>query len=476
MSVDDGGSDAVAMRRNGEAKIDVGDAREGRRSGPTKISPDEARRAVELAEAVLRKRFDGSLNSQDCEELASEACLQMLVAAKRGAEVKSSTTYTCSIAIRLAARSVASDGDRRALLWDPDAAEQVFIDQERDPERRLLARADLARLLEGLEQLAPAERLVWELHVVEGRSAAAVARRLGCHRRTVYKRFGALTAKLSAAIDAPGLSAKTRELLSGYVDGRATALERRRAERLIAGEPIAKAYVSELRRLHDAASAVIPIAGAIDQVGDISIAERLGAVAARAKERLFGGGEADGLEVVATHAAAFGGARGAGAAGAGVLAKVGLAGGAGKAALACLSGATAATVCVAAGVLPAPGLPGLGGSDKEQAETQTLNEQSVEADPAPVAPNLPTQVGNEASQVEAQASPAPAPQQQGPTEDSPEPAEPVDPLAPSAPPVEREFGVASAAAPLPASDGSSSSGSSDGGGASGSVVRQEFGP
>jgi RNA polymerase sigma factor (sigma-70 family) len=269
-------------------------------------------------------------------------------------------------------------------------------------------------------------------------------------------------------------------VLQAYAAGVADDEQRRQAEHHLAHCHQCTDYVGKLNtHLHEIGSSVA-WTGVADAVGGdrVSVADRMGEVADRAKESALGVIGRGGSEPAesAAQVAAAGGTRGAGIGAAGGLAKLAAAGAAPKLVAACLGTGAAATACVAAGIAPVH-LPDTSeGPRIERAASERAGRDAS----SPTPPTLPTQIGHEVPAPpepsegggpSAQPADAPAP---SPTPvPAPAPAPEPEPVAPAPPPAETVSDPA-LAAPAPTPSGSSGSATGGGGGTSG-AVQQEFG-
>jgi RNA polymerase sigma factor (sigma-70 family) len=415
--------------------------------------------ATEIAAAVvrhLRASFKGSLNEQDFEDLAQEALLEIHRRRVAGEAIRDLSAFAKRVAWRDARDLVQN---RCVSPSDPQGRVLNSVeDRAADPEARLITRAELARAIEAAERLTPEQQLVYRSRFVEQLKPRESCRKLGLSRQTYYFRLRSAVSAVQEALEADRFASIERDLIGAYLAGTSSAAERRRARRLLAADPHAAALARQLRDLHNGAAAVLPLP-AVDRIPDPSILDRVAAAIAGARDRVVGPVSDHGSEQIATQLSASGAARAGGAGAGGVMAQLGLAGSAGKIVASCLATGAAATACVAAGVLPAPALPGRAEAERK---APSAREAGANILPAPAPPSPPSQVGTE--------TPLEPPQEETQPAEEP-PPEPVEPVAPTAPVGEQEFGVASAATST--SSGSGSGSSSGGGG--GSPAAREFG-
>lgn len=444
------------------ASVRVGANGRQRTSARPAADPGWSGSAKEIAAAVLghlRANFAERLNEQDFEDLAQDALLELYKREVSGEQLGDMRAYAKRVAWR----------DARDLLRDRcvvprDPQDRLFTsveDRGGDPEARVIVRADLARAIEAAERLSPEQQLVYRSRFVEQLKPRETCRKLGLHRQTYYTRLRSAVSAVQETLQPDRFSLIERELLSAYVAGTSTVGERRRARRLLAADPHAAALARELRDLHQGAAAALPVP-AIDQGMDLSIVDRVAGAFGGVRDRIAGLGGDHGAEQVAAQLSTSGAARAGGAGAGGVMAQLGLAGGAGKIVASCVATGVAATICVATGVVSLPGL-GRGDEDPSQAASGRAEHDSARAGP-PSNPDL-VQAASKSTAAKSAPDKGAAPG----ADRTPEATSVSPAVQPSTPPVEQEFGVASAAP-------SSSPASAPGGAASQRDVQQEFGP
>lgn len=436
----------------------------GRIRGPensARGNGDWAETADEVRAAVirhLRASFRGSLNEHDFEDLAQETLIEIHCRVAAGEEVRDPRAFAKRVGWRKARDMVQG---RRASPSDPqDRILTELPDDGGDPERRLLVRAELARAIEAAERLTLAQQIVYRSRFVERLTPRETCRTLKLNRQTYYSRLKAAVSAVEQSLEPDRFSALERELLSGYLAGTSSRSERRRARRLLAADPHAVALLRELRDLHQGAAAVLPVP-VVEHATDLSLGERFFGAFDSLRDRVGATGGDPLVEQTVSQLYGSGAGRAAGAAGGGTLAKLGLAGGTGKMIASCVAGGAVATVCVATGVAPFLG----SGEGRDPAPVERRGEALT---PRPVV--LPDRLAAETASVQVE-RPKHREQTTTPREEkaSSEPTSVSPNVDPATPPVEQEFGVASAAPqPDPAS--------SPGGAASQKDVQQEFGP
>lgn len=355
----------------------------------------------------------------------------------------------------------------------PDAAET--------PEERVAAgeRDRITRDL--LTSLPPRRRAVMLLRYGWGLEPKQVCGLIGglsprAYRKEVTRGVDELTDKLRR-LERGQWCSDREPLLKTYAAGLADDDQRRQAQAHLAHCRDCSEFVARLSgHLHDLGTAVV-VPTAIDGIdGHVSLVDRAADAADRARDGaagLLSRESSTSTGEIGSQVAATGSARGAGAAGAGVLAKLAGVGTAGKVVAACLGGSAAMTACVAAGINPLDLSSGAERPPKVSVESRSR--ERVESVPAPTS-SLPSQLGHdEVEPSVSAAAPESQPAPQGGDGDAATATAPVDPVAPSTPPVEREFGVAEAAAPATPAPSTAGSAPGDGGSGGDSAVQEEFG-
>lgn len=436
---------------------------------------------------MIRRAYGGAFSDEEIEDVYANAWVGALRALARRHEELDDEQVRRYI---LAAVANQASKELRRRKRKPTAPLEVadrVADPSGSPDERAAGIEQQRVTRDLLASLPPRRRAVmllrygWGLEpeqvrsLVSGLSARA-------YRREITRGVDELTEKLRL-LEAGKWCGEREPLLKAFAAGLADADEQRQAQAHLSHCRDCADFVARLSgRLHDlGGAATLPVG--IDGIdGSLSVADRFGGLAERAREAVSGlvsRGDSDAIADLAARTAASGGARGAGAAGAGFVAKLAGLGAAGKAAVACVGGGVAATACVAA-IAPGVDLPGLGDGNWPPDQLPAANAPSPDQAAASVPPApelLPPQVGNEAPPSAAEPA---STDENGPHEANPEPTEPSpppDPIAPSAPPAEQEFGVAAAGAPAPDPEPTgSASGPSTSGGATASPAQQEFGP
>ena len=209
-------------------------------------SPDELVREVV---AHLRVHFGEALTAEEREDLAQSAYCELLDKERVGEVIEAPLALIKRIAWR-DARDLLRD--RREAATDPSAPLFFALrDPGATPERRLLARAALARALEAVEQLDEPQRAAHRA-CIAGLAPRAASLALGIPRSTYCYRLRRAIDTLEATVDGARFRAVELTLLGAYVAGIATVEERRRAERLVSADPHAAAVARRLRRLRAA--------------------------------------------------------------------------------------------------------------------------------------------------------------------------------------------------------------------------------
>ena len=132
-----------------------------------------------------RQRVHASLfrvlgSNRDMDDLLQESFLQVFQSLRGWRAEASLATWIDRVAVRCAYRYLSRRGRRveTSALDDDEPAAQTSPD-EGPGERRQLAREGVARLYATLDELAPAARLAFTLHELDGRSLAETAELVG---------------------------------------------------------------------------------------------------------------------------------------------------------------------------------------------------------------------------------------------------------------------------------------------------------
>lgn len=132
--------------------------------------------------AYVRSRTRGAPGALD---IVQESFLRAMIAA-RGGQVANTRAYLFRIARNLLIDEARRDRTRASWLA-PDEVSTDHPCHEATPERMLIAREDLMRLLAIVSRLPPRCQEVFMLRRFEDLDQAAIAKRLGLSRRTVEK-------------------------------------------------------------------------------------------------------------------------------------------------------------------------------------------------------------------------------------------------------------------------------------------------
>ncbi len=439
------------------------------------------------AAAMLRRAFRGGFSAEEIEDIYATAWTSTLRALAHRHQSLSDDEVRSYVFAAVANQAGKELRRRRRKPTAPLELVAAVPDHATEDPHEQAAEAERSRVTRDLlASLPPRRRAVILLRYgwgLEPRQVCALIKGLShrAYRKEITRGVEELTEKMRTV--ARGEWCTTREpVLRAFVAGVANADQERQARSHLAHCRECSAFVARLRgHLHDLGGAVV-VPGVLDGIDDqISLGERVGALADHAHEMVVGfTSRVRGVDELGAQAAAAGGARGAGAAGAGLAAKIAGLGATGKLAAACIGGGVAATACIAAGVGPINlrgDQPARPSADRPAAERV----RGVEASAAPKPELMPSQIGHQSAPAP-EASPSPvAPSPEDDVADAapapaPEPVEPSAPVAATTPPAQREFAAPAAAAPLAPAPAPAASGGSSDGGSSGSVVRQEFGP
>jgi len=322
--------------------------------------------AAELkdVERILATRFGSSLNAHDLEDLCQDAFANMLAYAAKGNQVDNRRAFLTTVAVRAAIKLCSR---RREQAADPGGGVFDREDLAADADERLQYRADLAWLAEALDSLTDLERLVYRSHYIDELDPAAAIRKLQISRATYYRRLRSASAKLGGIMTSERrIGSRERDLIERYVAGIARRSEVRRAERLIAADPLCSAVAREISELHRGAAMLLPPVLLAPAHG--GILAMLAAAFSALRERIFGAADSVAGAAQGGTAAAGGGA----ASGGGALAAIG--------------GAKAIAIC--AGGIAACGIGGLVAFDRPDRDPQPASSRALMPTPSPVGAGL----------------------------------------------------------------------------------------
>src|ERR1043165_794685 len=119
-------------------------------------------------------------SNRDMDDLLQESFLQVFRSLRGWRAEASLATWIDRVAVRCAYRYLSQRG--RRVQTDPiddDEAAALAVPDEGPGERRQLARDGVARLYSVLDEMAPAARLAFTLHEIDGRSMAEPAALVG---------------------------------------------------------------------------------------------------------------------------------------------------------------------------------------------------------------------------------------------------------------------------------------------------------
>jgi len=132
-----------------------------------------------------RQRVHASLfrvlgSNRDMDDLLQESFLQVFQSLRGWRAEASLATWIDRVAVRCAYRYLSRRGRRvETSALDDDEPAALTSPDEGPGERRQLAREGVARLYATLDELAPAARLAFTLHELDGRSLAETAELVG---------------------------------------------------------------------------------------------------------------------------------------------------------------------------------------------------------------------------------------------------------------------------------------------------------
>src|SRR5215470_11915086 len=139
-------------------------------------------------------------SNRDMDDLLQESFLQVFQSLRGWRAEASLATWIDRVAVRCAYRYLSKHGKRVPTepLRDDEPAMPAARDDE-PGERRQLARDGVARLYAVLEELAPAARLAFTLHELDGRSLAETAELVGSSAAATKLRVWRARKRIEAA-------------------------------------------------------------------------------------------------------------------------------------------------------------------------------------------------------------------------------------------------------------------------------------
>lgn len=443
------------------------------------------------AKAMVRRAFRDAFSADEVDDIYSGAWLGTL-RALAGRHDQLTDDEVRSYLLTAVANQAAKELRRRKRK--PTTPLELIGDRAADresPEERVTSAEESRVTRDLLSSLPKRRRAVILLRYGWGLEPSQVCSLIAglsprAYRKEVTRGVDELTEKMRA-FERGDWCADREPILKAFAAGLADAEQRRQAQAHLSHCRACADFVTRLGgHLHDLGSAAAVPAAVHGLDSHVGLGERLVELGGRARDAahgLLGRGATESASEATSTLVSSGAGRGSSAAGAGLFAKLAGLGVGGKLAVACVGGGVAATACIAAGVTPLE----LTGQTVREGDGRHPTERREPSHPVHVtsAPSqppvaLPSQVGNEVPPppvgvrqgTEVEAEPAPVP------EPAPPPTS-TTPVSESAPPVQQEFGVPSAAAPVTPPPGSSSSapGEAAGGTAGGgTAVEQEFGP
>jgi RNA polymerase sigma-70 factor (ECF subfamily) len=146
----------------------------------------------------LRRYFRRSVSAEEAEDLVQEVFLALQVRGGHG-EVENATGYL----FRIAANLLAKRREREPWHWDRHATLDGTHEphEEISPERSLIAKQTVARILVTLKALPPRTAEAFLLHRFEEMTYAAIAKRMGISVKAVEALIKRAMKRVGAALE-----------------------------------------------------------------------------------------------------------------------------------------------------------------------------------------------------------------------------------------------------------------------------------
>ena len=241
--------------------------------------------------AVLAGRYR-SLDADSRQEIYNEVWASVLDKRSRGQRIENLEAYLVGAADKLASKRVFGADARRRISFDPQQGPFTAVaDGACSPEEHVVSADESRRVRLLIDELQGPERAVLKLKLDLGLEPAEIRERLGLTERQyrrVTERAGRALAAQFKAFDSEGWERRQRSLLVACLLGVASPRQQAKARRLVESDPSARALLGELRRLGEGAAATLPVPPAVGVAGVESPLERLGELAASARQQ---GGE-----------------------------------------------------------------------------------------------------------------------------------------------------------------------------------------
>lgn len=165
------------------------------RPDPPPLSGEVQRWAQQYGPA-LRRYFRKKVSAADAEDLIQNVFLNIQARGEDAGAIDNVEGYLFRTAANVLARRLGRDA------WSPDAL--VELNEPRDelsPERTLIARQRLERVVEAMKTLPPRTRQAFVLHRFEEMTYVAIARQMGITTISVGKLIKRAVRRLSEAAE-----------------------------------------------------------------------------------------------------------------------------------------------------------------------------------------------------------------------------------------------------------------------------------
>lgn len=158
--------------------------------------PEEVRRWAQQYGPALRRYFQKKVNSTEADDLVQNVFLNIQARGAEAGAIENVERYLFRTAANVLARRLGRDA------WKADPlAEFTEPRDELSPERALIAREQLERVVEALKVLPPRTRQAFMLHRFEEMTYASIARQMGITTISVGKLIKRALRKLGDAAE-----------------------------------------------------------------------------------------------------------------------------------------------------------------------------------------------------------------------------------------------------------------------------------
>jgi len=158
--------------------------------------PGEVQRWAQQYGPALRRYFQKKVNAAEAEDLVQNVFLNIQARGEDASAIENVEGYLFRTAANVLARRMGRD------LWNPDPLVELL--EPRDdlsPERTLIAKQRLVRVIEAMKTLPPRTRQAFILHRFEEMTYVSIARHMGITTISVGKLIKRAVRKLGEAAE-----------------------------------------------------------------------------------------------------------------------------------------------------------------------------------------------------------------------------------------------------------------------------------